>query len=132
MIIVCFAAYLNAGGARIARPCGLSPAGIAVEDGIKNIPLKYPHITLDKYVIMPNHIHLILIINADNGRAMRAPTISTVVNQFKGYVTKTVGFPIWQKLFYDHIIRDNADYLRIWQYIDENPLNWTQDEYYST
>jgi len=85
---------------------------------------------VDKYVIMPNHIHLILLISDDHGRAMRAPTISTVVNQLKGYVSKQIGYSIWQKLFHDHIIRNNADYLDIWKYIDENPVRWHEDCFY--
>ena len=49
---------------------------------------------------------------------MVAPTISRIIQQFKGYVTKQIGESIWQKLYYDHIIRDDVDYQQIWQYID--------------
>lgn len=52
------------------------------------------------------------------------------MQQFKGAVTKRIGQTIWQKGFYDHIIRDEADYLRIWDYIDTNPAKWAEDEYY--
>ena len=117
-------------GAPIGRP-GLSEYGIIVEKAINNISVKYPMISVDKYVIMPNHIHIILAINADEyGRPMGAPTISTVINHMKGYVTKRIGFPVWQKLYHDHIIRGQADYDEIWQYIDENPLRWNSDCYY--
>jgi hypothetical protein len=72
------------GGARIARPqngADLSDVGRIVDSAIRSIPRIYPHITLDKYAIMPNHIHMILLV--DNGRAMRAPTpVSTVICQF--------------------------------------------------
>jgi REP element-mobilizing transposase RayT len=115
-------------GARIARP-PLSDMGEVVRKAIENIPHIYKSITVDKYVIMPNHIHLILLISDDPGRAMRAPTISTVVNQMKGYVTKQVGYSIWQKLFHDHIIRNDKAYREIWQYIDENPIKWEDDCY---
>ena len=128
-------------GARIARPTKI---GMIVETAMRQIGEKYETAALDKYVIMPNHIHMILVLNPtedsehaaivkqfkDSGRAMRAPTISTIVNQFKGYVTKQIGFSIWQKLYYDHIIRDESEYQRIWQYIDENPIRWNEDEYY--
>ena len=67
-------------GARIARP-PLSDIGEVVRKAIENIPHIYKPITIDKYVIMPNHIHLILLISDVPGRAMRAPTISTVINQ---------------------------------------------------
>lgn len=52
---------------------------------------------------------------------MVAPTISTVIQQTKGWVTKQVGHPIWQKLFFDHVIRNEEDYLEAWNYIESNP-----------
>ena len=115
-------------GARIARPL-LTNVGTIVENAINGISDHYPMIEIDKYVVMPNHLHMILLMNND-GRAMRTPTISTVVNQMKGHATKQIGFSIWQKLFHDHIIRGKDDYLRIWQYIDENPAKWAEDKYY--
>jgi len=61
---------------------------------------------------------------------MLAPTISTVVQQFKGVITKRIGQSVWQKLFHDHVIRDQRDYDKIWQYIDNNPLRWKEDCFY--
>ena len=85
----------------------------------------YENISVDDYVIMPDHIHLLLIIQNDlNGRPMAAPTISQIVNQMKGYVSKQIGQPIWQKSFFDHIIRDEKDYNLHLKYIRENPLKW--------
>ena len=55
---------------------------------------------------------------------MTAPTIEWVVNQMKGYVTKQIKNPIWQKSFYDHIIRDIKDYEFHIKYIRENSLKW--------
>ncbi len=54
---------------------------------------------------------------------MAAPTVEKIINQFKGYVSKQVGYPIWQKLFYEHIIRDSKDYSEKIKYIYENPMN---------
>ena len=62
---------------------------------------------------------------------MVAPTISTVVQQLKGCVSKQAGFSLWQKTFHDHIIRDENDYEKIWEYIDTNPLKWETDCFYS-
>lgn len=120
-------------GASIARPPKpyLSPWGQIVDQAIRNIPAHYPAISLDHYVVMPNHIHLLLHINTDdNGRAMLAPTISTVIQQMKGAVTKKIGHSIWQKLFHDHVIRGDDDYLKIWQYIENNPCLWEEDCFY--
>ena len=49
----------------------------------------------------------------------------------KGSITKSLGYSIWQKSFHDHIIRGEADYLRIWEYIDTNPAKWREDCYYT-
>lgn len=72
-------------------------------------------IKIDKYVIMPNHIHLILIINKETNLL-----IPNIIKKYKEWVTKDIKQSIWQKSYYDHIIRNEKDYLRIWQYIDEN------------
>lgn len=88
-------------------------------------------ISVDAFVIMPNHIHLLLQINTDeDGRPMAAPTVSMVVNQMKGAVTKQIGHSVWQKGFYDHIIRGEKDYLDVQKYIEDNPYKWEEDEMY--
>lgn len=79
---------------------------------------------------MPNHIHMIIIISEENGRSKTAPTISRMIQQFKGSITKKSGFPIWQKLFHDHIIRNEEEYQRIYEYVETNPLKWKEDKYY--
>ncbi len=118
----------NVVGAPIGRPfCELSAYGKIVDEAIGNIEKKYPGIRVNKYVIMPDHIHLLLSILPDeSGRPMGAPTVSTVINQLKWYVSKKVGFSLWQKLYYDHIIRDEEDYNTKWQYIDNNPATWLE------
>ncbi len=65
--------------------------------------------------------------NADIGKIS---SISNIIQQYKGYVTKKAGIVVWQKSFYDHIVRNRDEYLNIWNYIDTNPLKWTLDEYY--
>lgn len=121
-------------GARIVRPRGfipLSKYGIIIDNAIREIPKRYPSVYVDKYVIMPNHIHIILILSYDGGRAMRAPTIATVINQMKGHATKQIGFSLWQKTFHDRIIRDEREYLKIWRYIDTNPAQWEDDCFFT-
>ena len=120
-------------GASIARPqkVNLSACGQVVDSAIKEIPKHYAAVSLDHYVVMPNHVHLLLQINAlESGRAMHAPTISTVVQQLKGAVTKQIGHSVWQKLFYDHIVRGDKDYAMIWEYIENNPAKWMDDCFY--
>ena len=80
---------------------------------------------------MPNHVHLLLQINTDpGGRPMAAPTISMIINQTKGIVSKRAGFSVWQKGFYDHVIRSEHDFRDIWNYIEGNPSKWTEDKLY--
>ncbi len=122
--------FWNNVGAIIDRPEKISLTGIGafVRQSIEDIPKHYPEITVEKYVIMPNHIHLLLQINGnDGGRSMIAPTVSTVVRMMKGRVTKQAGFPVWQKGFYDHVIRNDNDYRETWNYIEGNPSKWVED-----
>jgi len=80
---------------------------------------------------MPNHIHIIIVLQCgENGRPKVAPTISRIIQQFKGSISKQIGFSIWQKLFHDHIIRNEKKYQKIWEYIDTNPLKWEDDCYF--
>jgi len=103
--------------------CVLSKYGKIVETAILSVSQYYQGVMVDKYCIMPDHIHMILIIHrAIDGRMISAPTLSTMVGQLKRWVSKKIGFSIWQKSFYDRIIRDEDEYLKIWKYIDENPL----------
>ena len=121
-------------GADIIRPHALtlSQYGCFVEEAIQNISHHYVGVTVDKYVVMPNHVHMILKLSYKDGRMISAPTkeIPIVVGQMKRIVSKRAGFPIWQKSYHDHIIRDEADYRRIWEYIDTNPAKWREDCYY--
>ena len=121
-------------GAIIDRPqdIELSQYGEIVNEAIHNISFAYPAYSVEGYVIMPNHIHILLRICADEcGRPLVAPTVSQVVKQLKGYVSKRVGTTIWQKSFHDHIIRNRKDYEEHLQYIYENPIRWAYDELYT-
>ena len=104
----------------------LSDIGMIVDNEIQKLNMVYDSVRVDKYCIMPDHIHMILTIEPDEYRRTQfAPTISRVIKQFKGSITKQVGRPIWQKSFYDHGIRNQQDYDEIWQYIENNPLKYT-------
>ena len=109
----------------------LTNLGRIVQQSIKDISKHYPMVSVDHHVIMPNHVHLLLQINTDSGgRPMAAPTISMIINQTKGIVSKQAGFSVWQKGFYDHVIRSENDFRDIWNYIEGNPSKWTEDKLY--
>ena len=103
----------------------LSDIGMIVNNEIQKLNTIYDSVRVDKYCIMPDHIHFIISIDTDeNGRTQCAPTISRVIKQFKGSITKQIGRPIWQKSFYDHGIRNQQDYDEIGKYIENNPLKY--------
>ncbi|MBR5251815.1 MAG: transposase [Oscillospiraceae bacterium] len=109
----------------------LSVYGKEVDKAINGIEFNYPQIHVENYVIMPNHIHLLLNIDRGNdGRTLFAPTISRVIKQFKGIITKQIGKPIFQRSFHDHIIRGQGDYETVYTYIDSNPSRWREDVFY--
>ena len=104
----------------------LNEIGKLAYDNIENLEKIYETIKIDKFVVMPNHIHMIIII--DKGTDL---TLSRITKQYKEWITKTIKKSIWQKSYYDHIIRNEKDYYRIWKYIDENVLKWSLDKYYN-
>ena len=114
-------------GADIIRPqdIPLSAVGKIAEQGILQIREHYENVVVDKYCIMPDHIHLILHMEPNiDGRMISAPTVSTAIGSMKRWVSRQIGRPIWQKSFYDHGIRNQQDYDEIWEYIENNPLKY--------
>ncbi len=91
-----------------------------------------PNLSVNKYVIMPNHIHLILSIQNGTSKAS-SPTnniISHSISTLKRFINNDVGYNIFQRSFHDHIIRGENDYLKIYNYIDTNPQKWKEDCFY--
>lgn len=137
----------------------LSEVGIIADLLWHQIPIHHKNVELGDFVVMPNHVHGILIIdkqltnidNVETGHALSLPTspfqkpgsqrfqnigkntISSIVGSYKSAVTKhanRLGYPHqWQKLFYDNIIRSNNDYQKISDYIVSNPENWAKDKF---
>ena len=101
----------------------LSDIGNIVEKYIKRIS------GLDKYVIMPNHIHMVIIISGEENEG-KTYSISQHVLTLKTLIAKEVGSSLFQRSFHDHIIRNEQEYERIWDYIDQNPQNWALDRFY--
>ena len=119
----------------------LSEYGSALQKEIEDTHLYYDNIFVDKFVVMPNHVHLIIMIKhnqnaVDEDGAPRAsrPTnmlIPNFIAILKKKTNRIYGFDMWQRSYHDHIIRNESDYQRIWQYIDQNPLRWEEDCYYT-
>lgn len=101
--------------------------GKIVKKYIQNINRVYKDIHVNSYVIMPDHLHMIVCINSGSMRAL-TPTekisIPQMVRSLKLMVTKEIGYSIWQRNYYEHIIRNEIEYNQICEYIKQNPLRW--------
>ena len=97
---------------------------------------RYPHLSIDNYVIMPNHVHVIRRLNGESAGPRPRPTITDIVCAYKSLTTrecKKNNFDgiLFQTSFYEHIIRAREDYEEIVKYIQENPIRWHYDELYT-
>jgi len=133
--------YLNDYG-KIARKCW------------EEIPKHFPNVKIDLYIIMPNHIHGILWLcdsevdvgerhasplhlpHLNGNQIIKKPKLYTVVGSFKSAVTKKInilndhsGKSMWQRSFYEHIVKDDISLNKIRKYIQFNPLNWYRDNH---
>ena len=110
----------------------LTSYGKIAENHIINMSNYYEHISVDKYVIMPNHIHFLLRVNERKNGPSGTPVptnseISKFVGTFKRFCNKEYGYNIWQNRSFDHVVRNEDDYRNIWQYIDTNVIRWQYD-----
>ena len=120
-------------GANCVRPkkLPLSDIGNIVLEELEKWHKTYNAVELCSYVVMPNHLHILIFISrGESGQPQYAPTVSRMIKQFKGAVTKRVGHPIWQKSFMEHVIRNSEDFETRSKYIYENPIRWYYDELY--
>ena len=103
-------------------------------DSIMNIEKHYPDIKVDKFVVMPNHVHMILTVGCYEKREGKT-NLNSVVGLFKSGVSREIhkydpNLVVWQRSFHDHVIRGQKDYQKIWSYIDTTPMRWDSDCFY--
>ena len=141
----------------------LSAYGNVIEKYIHLMDNKYDNVFIDHYVIMPNHLHMMIVVSSpfetykkktlilsyfgpppapyptenndikctlhsNDSRANEI--IPKFISLFKRYCNHEIGHNIWQKRYYDHVIRNYQEYLNVYNYIDNNPAHWAQDKYY--
>ena len=99
------------------------------EYGIGEIPVHYPEVRIEHYVVMPNHVHILLYLSGGKN------SLDKIIGKYKAYVTRQIHIidpdvKVWQNSFHDHIIRDEKGYQNIWLYIESNPMNWEKDCFY--
>ena len=107
-----------------------TPIGEIVKQSIEYIDNNYDCISVDKYVIMPNHIHLI-VINQSGGHGDPPLQVYDIIGRLKSFTDNKYDKQLWQRSFHDHIIRNEKDYLKIWNYIDINPQKLNDDCFYT-
>ena len=108
--------------------------GLEIIGSIEFLNRYYNYDVFNKYVIMPNHIHCIIVLKT-GGRG--SPPLHDIIKRLKTFTTKRYcefkgsrNEKLWQRNYYEHVIRSEQDYLDIWEYIDNNPRNWSEDEYH--
>lgn len=135
----------------------LSEIGKYASECWSNIPKHFPFVELGEFVIMPNHVHGIIIINKINENEFQIPfneinipffqstyrnqfgpqsqNIASIIRGFKVGVTKSAKNIVsdfkWQARFHDHIVRNEKSFNHIQNYILNNPLKWSQDTFYN-
>lgn len=126
-------------GEVIGSEMKVNELGRKVQEAWNDLPVHYPHIAMDAFVVMPNHVHGVIVLRARAERAglKPAPTqhgLPEIVRAFKTFSARrinefrrTSGVPVWQRNYYEHVIRNDADYDRIAEYITNNPQRWMED-----
>ncbi|MBQ3500572.1 MAG: transposase [Oscillospiraceae bacterium] len=125
------------GLAPAANKIELTAIGKIAEEQLLFLESEYSFVKIDRYVIMPNHIHVIFILFGKTAGASPRPTLSDIVCAYKSRTTRlcnkfdlSPGRKIFQASFYDEIIRNQSAYDEISKYIFENPMKWEEDELY--
>jgi REP element-mobilizing transposase RayT len=142
-ITICTDRHVWQFGDIVNEQIALSEAGSIVQAIWESLPQRFPGITLDEYIIMPNHMHGIVAlpekypVEAFAGKKnWRRPSIGSIIRTFKGAVTHRIRHTTskttfqWQPNYHDHIGRNDVDIDRIRLYIINNPAQWLEDQYY--
>lgn len=131
----------------------LNNYGKIADEVWRAIPEHFPNVELSTYVIMPNHVHGVIVIRADENRMatnsspsvgaqhvaplpkqnVKPGSLGAIIRSFKSAVTRRIGrghniTGIWQRNYYEHVIRNHEDWDRIHRYIESNPSRWAEDE----
>ncbi|NJD60898.1 MAG: hypothetical protein FIA98_16005 [Anaerolineae bacterium] len=127
----------------------LSEVGEVADQYLQRIPEIHPNVSLDAWIVMPNHIHATIVINdapvgvvetshwdvSTTGDHLISGSLGAIINHYKAACTRRIrdlgyGVFAWQPRFYDHIIRNQRSHDRIRLYIWQNPTRWSDDENY--
>lgn len=105
----------------------LNYVGKIIESVWQSLSNRFP-VKLDTFQIMPNHIHMIIELTGGSmGGSRPAPTLGMIIGFLKSESSKRIGHPIWQRNYYEHIIRNETELNKIREYIQTNPQRWERD-----
>ncbi len=145
-ITICTKSKMPFFGKIVGDGVRLTAIGRVIEEEWKRLPSVRSHVEIDEWVIMPNHVHGIIVLQSGGARASRrdAPTtprleagsLGVVINHFESNCTKRIRSMgasdfAWQRGYYDHIIRNEENLARIRTYIRDNPTEWALDPYHT-
>lgn len=112
----------------------LNNAGKIAAEEMHNLSSHYDGLIVDNFIIMPNHVHAIIVIEKQC-ETQKNLSLSTVVGLYKAGVSRRIKKDteqnIWQRSFHDHIIRNQKEYEKIWQYVEYNDQKWETDCFYA-
>ena len=116
------------------QPDRLNALGKIAEQNIQLISAIYDYAEVDCYVVMPNHIHMILVLK-EQQEEQNKTSVSDIIGKYKSSTTKQIRqidpeLKVWQRSFYDHVIRNQTSYEKIWNYVTYNDQKWYDDQYY--
>ena len=131
----CLLGSIVGGGDLDAPHVALTYIGQIVQRNIESSN-QIPDVRVAKYVIMPNHIHIILLVDSASSGTSGSPSPANAVvphymSVLKRFCHKNAGYRFFQRSYHDHVIRGEKDYLKIWEYIDSNPARWKEDCFYA-
>ena len=109
----------------------LNSFGALALKGLSNIEKRFPHISIDNCIVMPNHVHAIIRM----GEGEKGISLDQVVGLYKSGVSRQIHqidptIKVWQRSFHDHVIRNQKEYENIWSYVEYNDQKWNEDCYY--
>ena len=122
-------------GAVIDGRMALNALGEIADRNVQAIPGYYPEAEVMEYVVMPNHVHILLGMGTETDANYGVPTVEhslgQIIRAYKASVSKACGTSVWQPRFYEHIIRNEQDLLETVSYIRNNPKAWDKDDLYA-
>ena len=111
----------------------LNKLGQIAQEEMVNISSHYDHVSVDNFIIMPNHIHAIFVLE----ETQQKKDMNEIIGGYKSGVTRRIrkicpNMRVWQRSYHDHIIRNQREYEKIWLYVQYNWQKWEQDCFYSS